>query len=580
MRILVGDADIQDRLTLQRHLGTFGDCQTVDTPEALARVFREVAANNDERFRLVIIAANLGRFEHLFDEIRAMEWEADVLKEDRCTMVFTGNLVEWMQVSGKLCDSCDSFIAKPLRRELLHTTMANLGFEHVRKKTQHAAFDNVITRFINNEGEILVLADDTSFFSTLRRSVASLETPTDPTYYFSSPEGMKKHISVPVRADANMLLFIARSLGGKLTTEHILHVRELHHRTKVIIFTDETENFNIAYLHDINADNVLTLPASHNNLFEKIANTIHPPAKLQHLLQEARVHLGRKEYRQTLDLLEEALTIKPYSPGVLLLKGDTLKDMGSIEEAVSAYEDAHLSSSLFIDPLKRLADIHKERSPELALAYLEKLDAISPNNPRRKVEIGTAKLETEGIETSQRYYDKGIELAQKESGRLVDELVNVISETLRFRFPKIAIGYINALFNSKRGKFTEQDLETFNRRGVLLRQEGHWKEAIANYRKALTISSGNLILKYNLMMAFMEGRDFASALKYANDIMAVDPEFPRTGVNAAYNLARVYHQQRHPDQARQIVNMALQLDPDHAPSLKLKGKLPPRKAGS
>lgn len=574
MRILVGDESIQDRMVMQKTVGTFGECQTVDTAEVLLRVFQNTVSSKEERFQLVFIDSSLGQTEQLFNSIRAFEWEAGIPVNQQCLMAYTGTLVEWMGVSSLLGESCNSYVAKPFKRELIYKAMDSLGFEQARKETKVAEFDHLLLKHIKNDGEFVVIADDLSFFRTLNRGIGNtLKIKTKCVNYFSSPADAKQYISRPNKANTTIIVFIARTINGKLTTEHVSEIRKQHDRLHIIMLTRDSDDYSVAYLHDVDVDTVLTLPASLNNIFEKAANTLYPPTRLQELMQAARNVLKIKDHDAALRILDEALALKPYSPGVLLLKGDVLQQTGDMDGAIAAYEEAHLSSSLFIEPLKRLAEIYKNRSPELALAYLEKLDLLSPENPRRKVDIGTAKLEPEGIEVSRQYYDEGLDLASKESGRLVDELVNIISEVLRPKHPKVALSYIDALIDSKQGEYTLEDMETFNRRGVLLRQEGHWEKAIANYRKALTVAPDSDALQYNLMMAMMEGRDFSSAFIIARELMSRNTDLPRSSPGVAFNLASLFYKKNNPEQAMRLVNIALALDPGHEPSLKLQQKL-------
>lgn len=576
MRILVGEPSIDDRMTLQRHLGVLGDCQTVETAETLRTIFKKAASTEEERFELVVVGNDLEKpnVEQLVEDLRKIEWEANVSHKDRSTLLVASTLVEWMGLSTKLGEACQGLISKPIKRELLYKTLANLGYQAARKESNFEKLDSTLRQYIEDGGEFFFISESFSIFKTLLAALRKLADPLpDCVHYFSSLKESKQPFTRQAKNKTPVLLFVDHVYQGRSISSFLTECRMILPALRVIIMAKETSDSNIAHMSDIEADSVLTIPASENNIIEKTANVISPPGKLMRLMQEARESLAQHDPKHTLALIDHILEIKPYSASALVLRGDTLQILGDRKGAAEAYEQAHLSSSLFLDPLKRLADIHQDENPSLSLAFLSTLDTISPQNAPRKVRIGTAKLQPEGIHAALPFYDQAMELSNRETGRMHDDIANEIAFNLQTDHPDVAERFIDTLLASKRGKFTKEDVVTFNRKGILQRRQGHWEEAITNYRKALTVAPNDDSLLYNLAMAYMQGGKDVQAFEIIDSILIENPDFPDTSPGVAFNIANLHSRIGKNAEALALLNASLRLFPEHKQSRALRQRL-------
>ncbi len=104
-------------------------------------------------------------------------------------------------------------------------------------------------------------------------------------------------------------------------------------------------------------------------------------------MQEARASLEAGDTAKAKQSSAEILRRKETRPVAYMLLGDAFLAEGRRDEAIRAYETAHVGARLYLEPLKKLADAHKELDEDAYLRYLRKLDVISPLNTERKCEI-------------------------------------------------------------------------------------------------------------------------------------------------------------------------------------------------
>ena len=111
----------------------------------------------------------------------------------------------------------------------------------------------------------------------------------------------------------------------------------------------------------------------------------------------------------------------------------------------------------------------------------------------------------------------------------------------------------------------------FNNRGILLRRQGKWQEAVENYRKALTVVPHDAGLLYNIGVAYVEGKQYDLALIEFDKALALDPELVKQTPQVAFNIATAHHRCRNRLEARKYLEAALALNPNFEPAKRLLG---------
>ncbi len=290
-------------------------------------------------------------------------------------------------------------------------------------------------------------------------------------------------------------------------------------------------------------------------------------------MQEARRLLELGETAKVKQISQAILKVKGNSPVALMLMGDALLIEGKREEAIKAYEGAHDGATLYLEPLKKLASVHQGEDDDNYLLYLKKLDVISPLNTERKCEIGKVYVRKNDMDRADVYFGEAIVNAQREATGYLDRIVANIAESVSEASPALAEKYYFKILEMKGENLTKEDMVTFNRLGIALRKQGKWKEAIDNYKKALTVVEGDERVLYNMGLAYADGQQYHMAVSCYEQVLRADPEFHRTAAVVAFNIAYGYHLAKQDDYARKYVEAALEIDPGHVNSKKLMAKL-------
>ncbi len=359
------------------------------------------------------------------------------------------------------------------------------------------------------------------------------------------------------------LLFIERIYNGTDQSQLVRQLKIAYPQVYVIVLTVDVEKHRIMYLHEVGADNFIAKPVSSNTLVEKLAFTIRPQTKLGQVIDVAKSMLAQEQYEKARQLAMQILEMKPGSAAGLMLLGDAQKNLGDISAAREAYENASKNADLFLEPLRKLAELAEEiGDDENRLKYLERLDKLSPLNADRKVNIGEIHLSMGNIEKAEILFEAAIDQATKDALLQVGAISSRIAAMYADKDPSKSEKFLRRALAAK-GKFlSHDDIVTFNQLGITLRQQGRWQDAITEYKKALQVAPEDENLYYNMGMAYAEGKDFAEARKCMVHALKLNANFPYASASIAYNLGVVFLQAGAREQSRQCLNIALELSPD------------------
>lgn len=441
-------------------------------------------------------------------------------------------------------------------------------------------FDQDLREFLEPQGGMLVmLCDDPLFVRTLRTTVfKTLAVKTDCLQIHQDQAQAMKSIHSYLSRKAPVLVLADRVMRGKPTLEFLRDVKTTFTEAKLLVMTQETTKDELSQLYEIGVDSILTKPVSIDTLVEKMAGAIKPQGKISQLVHEAKTLLEQGATKKVMEISREILKLKPKSPVALMLMGDAYLKDGRREEAISSYEDAHDGAKLYLEPLKKLASAHKDVNEEAYLRFMRKLDSISPLNTDRKCEIGKVYARKNDHERADRYFSAAIENARREAMSHIDRIVTDIAESVAESAPGLAEKYYVQLLDMKGDNLTEEDMVTFNRLGIALRRQGKWREAVENYKKALSVVADDERVLYNMGLAYADGQLHRMAVGAFEQVQRINPQFHKTAPVVAFNMANAYALSKDVDSARHFLNAALEMDPNHAASRRLLGKLEELKA--
>lgn len=428
-------------------------------------------------------------------------------------------------------------------------------------------YDEDVREFVAlQNGVFLVVSTDGLFNKNLRGTLLRHLTIKDECVHnIATIEELHKEIKLHRSKDHTLLVFIERELNGRNTSDLIRYLKsDYKNEVFVVVLTTEVERDKLVLLHELGADNIITKPISPDTLIEKIAFTVKPRGQIGELMDKGRLSLDTGNPLEAAKIAKQVLEIKPNSPSGLLLMGDALRGMGKRDDALRAYTQAEKGARLFLEPLKKIAALHHEEGNTAEeLRFLERLDKLSPLNVDRKVDIGTGYIKLGDAEKAKLAFDQAVRIATKEALDAVSRVTQSIALRCMEIAPELSEQYLRQALNTRKNMLDRSDIETFNRLGLMLRRQGKWQEAIAEYRRALKISPDDGGLYYNISMAYTEGRQYIEAYQHLDRALTLQPDLWRTSEAICYNIATVCRRYGKKDQAVAYLKKALELNPDY-----------------
>jgi tetratricopeptide (TPR) repeat protein len=424
--------------------------------------------------------------------------------------------------------------------------------------------DSIVHHFIEKNGGVIVyVSDDYGFTRALRNMVSRvIGLRGDALQPFTSLDAAVDKCVELREQDIPFVVFIERMIDNRPSTDFIIRLSRECPEARMIVLTWEATQETVAYFFELGVARVLVKPASANKVIEELAAAISPPMELRRQMEHCAELLEARNYEAALEASDRILMIRPDSARGLAMRGDALMGAGRVDSAVQAYMAAHEANPIFMAPLIRLAEAFRDMEDERALAYLKELDAISPLNPDRKIDIAEQHLRKGEHEQAERYLDQSVHAAERETRSMVGDLTERIVDAVSGVAPNLAVKYLNRVIDNKR-VLGRDDLVHFNRLGIILRGEGRWAEAVEVYKKALDIAPKDAVIHYNMGLAHWEGNERMTALDCFEKALEIDPGFYSGSVGAALNIGSLYLDLRYTDDAIPFFEHVLTLDPEN-----------------
>ncbi|KAF0234827.1 MAG: hypothetical protein FD177_390 [Desulfovibrionaceae bacterium] len=430
---------------------------------------------------------------------------------------------------------------------------------------QMKVYDVDVRDFIQqNRGVFLVLSQDPHFNKNLRSTLLRhLHLKDDCVFNVTNQEQLHKELRQLIAQNHKVVFFVEREINGKYCHDLVQFLKIQYPDVLIIILTTEVAREILIYLHEIGANNVITKPISPDMLIEKIAFTVKPRGQIGELIEAGRKLNENSKFDDAAILAHKILEIKPGSPAALLMLGDSFKGQGKMDEALNAYMEASRNGKLFLDPIKKIAELHKiTGNVREETKYLERLDRLSPLNVDRKISIGDNYMSLGERDKAVEIFDDAIKLATREALAQVGRVTRTIAEHCISNAPELSEKYLRQSLDSKKGALDKSDIETFNRLGITLRKQGKPELAIEEYRKALKIAPNDAGLYYNMAMAYSEGRMFQDAYNFLDKALAISPDLWSASETVCFNIATVFYRAARREQATEFLQKALAINPN------------------
>lgn len=436
-------------------------------------------------------------------------------------------------------------------------------------------YDSIVYEYFEQQHGAAVLISEDQIFKKMLASTIYKVTGArrnNVFIYENVQTGLKK-VQECQKSGMECIVFIERLVANRPSTDTIITMKQLLPDLRIIVLVGETKRENIAYFYEIGVNNVISKPASMNNIVEKLAFTIKPQGKLSQYMGLGKKLLAQGKLKESLDVSTKILKLKPDSPAGLMLRGDVFLEAGKRERAIECYLKAHESSRLYLEPIKKLANAYEGVDQEMYLQYLKKLDRLSPLNADRKTNIGKVYIERKEMARAEKYFDLALETATKEAMSLVGNVAEKITDAVGAVSPEMSEKYLSQVIDSKGDGLGKEDITLFNKLGIALRGQGKWKEAIENYTRALTISPDDEGLYYNMGMAYYDGKLPPKAAQCFDAALQKNPDFFKHSEGVSMNMGAIYTDVRQYDKARLFYENARLLNPKNGTAVQKLAKL-------
>lgn len=457
------------------------------------------------------------------------------------------------------------------RRMQLRNIDRGLDRADAASKKQRKDYGEILVNHLRENGQIICVSNDRTFVDLLRGLIVdTLKMPASCLNSATRPDMLARAARLAVDAKKAPIFLIEREMGGRDLTFVVRVLKNAFPEIRVLMVVGETDKHRFVLLHESGVDACIVKPLDAPALLEKIALTIKPDDQLERTLDWARALMAKEEYLRALQTLTQALERQGGSAAILLLMGDIFKAMKEYDKAADAYTRAAGGSSLFLEPLRKLADLYGEKGDTARqIEYLEKMDELSPLNLDRKIQIGELSLKLNQTDKARKIFDQAMKLSNRQARENISGVAYRVADLYTESDPVMAASFLQRGLEARKEFWSHEDLATFNRLGLLLRRAGKWREAAQEYLKALTIAPNDSNLHYNLAMAWLEGKDFEAARASALKAMAVNPDLPKKSSRVAANLAAVFMNTNDKMHALPLLRSALEQDPENSQAREL-----------
>ncbi|HCO11900.1 MAG TPA: hypothetical protein DIT19_01555 [Desulfonauticus sp.] len=280
-------------------------------------------------------------------------------------------------------------------------------------------YDSIVVNFVQKKkGHFILVSDDVLFEKTFLAMLKTLAL-TEDSLTLATLDTLILKVKENIEYGNFPLVILELFLKGNYNIEKIKELKNIFKNIKIICLTNEIDRDKIAHILEYGADNVIVKPVSINSLIQKIAFTVKSSG-LSKLVDKCKEFIENNNLEEAESIVNKILKIKPDSSIAYILKGDIFKKRNKIKEAEECYLEASKRSKLYLEPLKKLVELHEAIGDlEKKLAYLKRLDKLSPLNYNRKIEIGKTYIDLDKVDEGKEYLDEAVKQIKKYSQEIL-----------------------------------------------------------------------------------------------------------------------------------------------------------------
>ena len=293
------------------------------------------------------------------------------------------------------------------------------------------------------------------------------------------------------------------------------------------------------------------------------------------------------------DLIAKAIAVNPNVAAAYSNRGNALKDLKRLEEALASYDKAIALKPDYAEAFYNRAMVLKDlKRPDHALASYDKAIALKLSGADAFNNRGIVLKELHRIEEALASYNKAITLkpdyadafynrgnALKDLQRL-DEALDSYDKAIACKLDRAeAFNNRGAVLNElqrldealasydKAIALKPDYADAFNNRGNVLQELRRPDQALANYNKAIALRPGGTNAFYNRGNALKDLQRLDEALASYDKAIALEPHY----ADAFYNRGVVLKDLGRVDEALASYDEAIAIKPDYADALNNRG---------
>ncbi|MDA1001173.1 MAG: tetratricopeptide repeat protein [bacterium] len=358
--------------------------------------------------------------------------------------------------------------------------------------------------------------------SKLRRVIASMLYGAGMKTVYSVPDGKQaQEILMSKAVDFVLCDWSAPELPGMDILQKIRNT-ELHRFMPFLMMSrvGQLDEEDQLAAHDYDVDGMVFKPINQNELEDTIKSAVNNyngnVEIFTHLTRaSALADIGfHGEARAELAAAQEK---KPDWSRVWTESGDVFTAMRAMPEAKQCYKKAIDTDSKYTRSFDKLALIMKMEGKEKeAIRFYEMASEISPRNKTRQYALAKAYFERGEVESAVKAVHTALE-GDKDTSTRSAEAAEFFLAAGRPDLAETEFGVAP--------QADPQNVSHFNRLGIAFRRQKKYKEAVENYKKAITYSPNDAILYYNMAWALIATKEHSQAAVACRRAIRLEPEF-------------------------------------------------------
>jgi tetratricopeptide (TPR) repeat protein len=224
-----------------------------------------------------------------------------------------------------------------------------------------------------------------------------------------------------------------------------------------------------------------------------------------------------RSYERAVQLISKAISINPNVASVYVDRGNALKALNRVEDALVSYDKAiALKADFAVAYSNRGVSLKELKRLDEALASYDKAVALKPNYSEAYYNRGNALTELKRLEEALVSYDKAIALKQNYSEAFHNR-GNALTELRRFE--EALISYDKAI------ALKPDFAAAYCNRGIALKELNRLKEAVVSYDKAIALKADLAEAYHNRGNALKELRRFEEAVVSYDKAIALKADY-------------------------------------------------------